>query len=256
VDLRGLATRRLASATARTVPALTGWNICVVDVIVAVISASLSPRNATSAPAVSASDIRTPPCKIRADVHSRGDQGRCAITRSRPASSTLMPSSPANGMRASRSFVSLDIAPVWQTSRPAADGARPGLPNVGRSRLWIHSLPTKQGETGEPGVENGADEAEDDLRQQPAASRDLAGDWQPASRRRGPLRANRLDRGSRGRSGHRSPTDSREGSTVPSGSMATPVTKIATRPDPGVIRAWTPPSATTSTLTQASSSPP
>ena len=59
-------------ATARTVPPVTGRNMWLVEVIVAVVLPSGSPRNVTSAPALSARDISTPPCSTPAVVALAG----------------------------------------------------------------------------------------------------------------------------------------------------------------------------------------
>jgi hypothetical protein len=86
----------------------------VVEVMVAVVDPSPSPRNASTAPALSASDIRTPPCKMSPAVHRLGDQGSRAITRSGLASSRVTPSCTANGMSATRSSSSAGMASVCQ----------------------------------------------------------------------------------------------------------------------------------------------
>src|SRR4051794_14376384 len=86
-------------ATARTVPDVTGRNICVVDVIVAVDAPCGSPRKVTTAPSESASDISAPPCRTPAAVHSSARCSSVATARSAPASSMRMPSRAANGIR-------------------------------------------------------------------------------------------------------------------------------------------------------------
>src|SRR5215813_12465207 len=88
------------TATARTVPPVTGRNIWLVEVIVAVIAPAGSPRNVTSAPAVSARDIRTPPCMMPPAVHRCGAQTNRAITSSGLAWSTISPRCWANGISA------------------------------------------------------------------------------------------------------------------------------------------------------------
>jgi hypothetical protein len=52
--------RCTGTATARTVPPVTGRNMWLVEVIVAVVLPSGSPRNVSSAPALSASDHQDP----------------------------------------------------------------------------------------------------------------------------------------------------------------------------------------------------
>jgi hypothetical protein len=124
-------------ATARTVPPPTGRNIWLVEVIVAVVAPSGSPRNVTSAPAVSASDISTPPCMMPAAVHSRGAQASRAITRSALASSRVSPSRPANGISLTRPSRSADMIRAYsrrgfsklETLFPA--GVRPVLAGTG-----------------------------------------------------------------------------------------------------------------------------
>ena len=82
--------RCTGTATARTVPLLTGRNMWLVEVIVAVVLPSGSPRNVTSAPTVSASDIRTPPQRdkgIQISGHNRRLPIACSplrAARSRP----------------------------------------------------------------------------------------------------------------------------------------------------------------------------
>src|SRR3954470_3216579 len=78
-------------ATARTVPDVTGRNICVVDVMVAVDAPSGRPRNVTTAPSESASDISTPPCRMPAAVHSSARCSSVATARSALASSIRTP---------------------------------------------------------------------------------------------------------------------------------------------------------------------
>src|SRR6185437_13850833 len=114
--------RCTGTATARTVPPVTGRNMWLVEVIVAVVLPSGSPRNVTSAPALSASDIRTPPCSTPAVVHRCGAQSRRATTRSAPASSRARPSCPANGISATRASRSADMTGGYS---PRVSGARP-----------------------------------------------------------------------------------------------------------------------------------
>src|SRR4029077_5764561 len=101
--------RCTSTATARTAPPVTGRNMWLVEVIVAVILPSGSPRNVTSAPALSARDIRTPPWSTPAVVHRCGAQSSRATTRSAPASSRTRPSCPANGISATRASRSADM---------------------------------------------------------------------------------------------------------------------------------------------------
>ena len=101
--------RCTGTATARTVPPLTGRNMWLVEVIVAVVLPSGSPRKVTSAPAVSASDISTPPCMTPPEVHRCGAQSSRMTTRLASASSRTRPRCPANGINAMRASRSADM---------------------------------------------------------------------------------------------------------------------------------------------------
>src|SRR5689334_20964762 len=93
-----------------------------VEVIVAVVLPSGRPRNVTSAPALSARDISTPPCITPAVVHRCGAQSSRATTRSAPASSRTRPSCAANGISATRASRSADMGGDY---RRRVSGARP-----------------------------------------------------------------------------------------------------------------------------------
>src|SRR5215469_8420788 len=103
---------------------MTERNICVVEVMVAVVAPSGRPRKATSAPALSASAISAPPCKIPPAVQRRGAHGSTATTRSELASSRRIPRSPAKGINSTSASRSAAMRLVCQPpDKPACYAA-------------------------------------------------------------------------------------------------------------------------------------